>query len=971
MSEEWVSKKKSVKKARHERPKFTYLRGSKPFLSMQISITRLLFLLIFCGCYSFGLSAQVTVTGTVLDQRTNKPLPGATIQIGTDQTLTDPKGKFSFVVNLEEGTVVSVAINEEDHRELNQVITIGSKGAQPLGTLYLTPGDDLTNDLTQELLPTISVTDLGDDGGSGSQTVSSLLGANRDPFVSAAAFNWGVARFRIRGYDSEYTDFFLNGLPFNDLETGRVFFAQWGGLNRVTSNRTANVGLDGVDYGFNGIGGGSTLDLRARNQRKQTRMGYAISNRTYRNRLMGSHVSKTSEKGWTYAVAGSYRWADEGFVEGTPYEAFSYFLSVDKDMGKGHFLSFSGFGAPGKRGGGFPAIQESNELAGTNYYNPNWGLQNGEKRNARISNFHQPILMLRHDYEPNSNFSLNTSMAYQFGRGGRTSLDWFDAPDPRPDYYRRLPSFQQDSETAAAVDEAFRNDINVRQINWDNLYAVNRNSLRTIQDVDGIEGNDVTGLRAKYIVEDRRNDVQRRIFASNFRYNPSDNITLSGGFIYSSQTTENFKVVDDLLGADFYVDIDRFATFDSIATSDFAQNDLDNPNRLLREGDRFGYDYETHTRDAKVWLQNLWQTNKFDYFIGGQLGVRKLWRDGQTRNGRFPQNSFGRSAREYFAPFALKGGLTYKLNGRNYFLLNATVQEIAPNTRDAFISPRSRNTVVEDLVTQKIKSIEGGYQFRSPNLSMRFLAYFTEFKDQTSVRTFFLDNAIRDIDGTTSGGFVNYIITGQESVSKGIEASIEYKLTPELEIQAVAAIGSHRFANRPVGQAVLDNFDEISASRRLYIKNYVVPGSPQTAGTLGLRYQPKGFWFVNVNANFFDNIYLDFFPQRRTIDAVSTVQEPTFGQQIVNDELFDQIIKQEKAPSAFTLDVFGGKSFKFGSRFVYINLGINNILDKRDFVTGGFEQSRFDFEGRDVDRFPARQFYAFGRNYFVSVDFSL
>lgn len=920
---------------------------------------------------SLGLSAQITVSGTVLDQRTNEPLPGASVRIGTNQTLTNNKGAFSFTVNLEPGTIAELSVAGENHAELTRFVTIGDGENQELGTLLLIPGDDLTNDLAQELLPTISVVELGDDLGSGSQTVSSLLGANRDPFVSAAAFNWGVARFRIRGYDAEYTDFFLNGLPFNDLESGRVFYGQWGGLNRVTSNRTATVGLDAVDYGFNGIGGGSTLDLRARNQRRQTRIGYAISNRTYRNRVMGSHVSRTSNSGWTYAIAASYRWAQEGFIEGTPYEAASYFLSVDKELGEKHTLSFTGLGAPSKRGGSFPSFQEVNDMLDDNYYNSNWGMQNGEKRNARVSNYHQPILMLRHDYEPSIDFSLSTTIGYQFGRGGRTSLDWFDAPDPRPDYYRKLPSFQTDADAARNIAEAFRNDINVRQINWHNLYDVNRNGLRTIQNADGIEGNDVTGLRAKYIVEDRRNDTERRIISTNFRWNTTDVTTLSGGLYYSSQTTDNFKVLDDLLGADFYVDIDRFATFDSLETSDFVQNDLNRPNRLIREGDRFGNDYKMHTRDAKLWFQNLWQTNKFDVFVGGNIGFRELWRDGAVRNGRFPDNSFGESEHKTFMPYAVKGGITYKLNGRNYLLVNASRLRIAPNTRDAFASPRTRNTIIDNLKTQKVSTIEGGYQLRSPNLSARVLGYYTRFRDLTSVRSFFLDNAIREEDGSTSGGFVNYIITGQETVSKGLEISAEVKLGAGFELQGVAALGSHRYANRPIGKAVLDNQPGEFAERRLYIKNFVVAGTPQTAGSFGVRYNSPKFWFLNVNLNYFDNIYLDFFPQRRTIEAVSLVEDPVNRQQVVDEELFHQIIDQQKAPSAMTLDLFGGKSFKFGNRFIYFNIGVNNILDKRDFVTGGFEQSRFDFENRDVDRFPPRQFYAFGRNYFISLDFRL
>lgn len=917
-----------------------------------------------------ALYAQVTITGTIIDQRSALPLPGAVVNVGTQQSLTNSEGDFLLVINLPAGARAQLSIIADGHQELSREFTIGTDPEQELGTIALVPGDDLTGDLVQELLPTISITDLSDEDGSGARTVSSLLGANRDPFVSAAAFNWGVARFRIRGYDAEYTDFYLNGLPFNDLESGRVFYAQWGGLNRVTNNRSATIGLNAVDFGFNGIGGGSTLDLRARNMRKQNRVGYAISNRTYRNRLMATTSTGLKENGWAFALSASHRWAEEGFVEGTPYQATSYFLSVDRVFDNGHALSFTGLGSPSMRGGSFPAIQEVNDLVGTNYYNSNWGLQNGEKRNARISNYHQPILMLRHDYEPNTNFNVSSTFGYQLGRGGRTALDWFDAPDPRPDYYRKLPSFQNDPEVARRVADAFTNDINVRQINWDELYRVNRNGLRTIENADGIDGNSVTGLRAKYLVEDRRNDVVRRIFNSQFRYNTSDAHTLSGGVYYSSQTTEYFKVVDDLLGADFTVDIDRFAAFDSSATSSFVQNDLRTPNRIVREGDRFGYDYKMQTRDGRVWLQSNGQSNKVDYFIGVNAGFRKLWRDGQVQNGRFPVTSLGKSPRSRFFTYAVKYGATYKLNGRNFLIANAMFQAIAPNARDAFASPRTRNQLVENLTTQKIRTIEGGYQLRSPNLSIRLMAYYTQIRDQTNVRSFFLDNAFQEEDGTLSSGFVNYVITGQNTVSKGLEGSVEVKLGGGFEARAVGAIGSNRYTNRPIGQAFLDNDPNVSIERELYIKNFVVSGSPQTVGTLGLTYNSPQFWFANVNFNVFDDIYLDFFPQRRTLEAVSFVDDPVFSQQAVDpdSELFRQIIDQRKVPSAFTLDFFGGKSFKIDDYFIFLNIGVNNILDKRDFITGGFEQSRFDFETLDPNRFPPRNFYSFGRNFFLSLD---
>jgi hypothetical protein len=55
--------------------------------------------------------------------------------------------------------------------------------------------------------------------------------------------------------------------------------------------------------------------------------------------------------------------------------------------------------------------------------------------------------------------------------------------------------------------------------------------------------------------------------------------------------------------------------------------------------------------------------------------------------------------------------------------------------------------------------------------------------------------------------------------------------------------------------------------------------------------------------------------------------------------------------------------------FLVFNVGVNNILDNQNLITGGFEQLRFDYEGKNVDKFPARLFYGFGVNYFASATF--
>ena len=72
------------------------------------------------------------------------------------------------------------------------------------------------------------------------------------------------------------------------------------------------------DWGFHTLGGTEffflrgaySIDSRASRQRKQLQASYAISNRSYDNRVMISYGSGILNKGWSYALSGSRRWAN-------------------------------------------------------------------------------------------------------------------------------------------------------------------------------------------------------------------------------------------------------------------------------------------------------------------------------------------------------------------------------------------------------------------------------------------------------------------------------------------------------------------------------------------------------------------------------------------------------------------------------------------------------------------------------------
>ncbi len=930
-----------------------------------IRISTILSLLLF----PFFLSAQIILfQGRILDANTGLPLEGVLVSAEDNEATTGADGIFEMEMAMDVRTVV-FRFTKEGFELQELTHTVVGMDVQELGDIAFRPAVGNSNQLLakEDQIPTVVISEDDLDGGSASsQDISGLLAASRDLFVSATSFAFGPARFRIRGLGAENTTVLINGVPVNDAERGQVYWSAWGGLNDVFRYRETDIGLSNIEYTMGGIGGGSSIDTRASTQRKQLRASYAISNRTYTNRMMLTWTSGQLKKGWAVALSGSRRWAQEGYIDGTFYDAWSYFASVDKMVGKSHQFNLTAFGAPIKRGRSSGAIQELYDLDDSNFYNSYWGYQNGEKRNSRVADNHQPMFIFRHDWTMPKKSTLTTAVSYQFGKVGSTAIDWYNARDPRPDYYRYLPSGIEDPGQAALVAEALRSDEASRQLDWDYMYNVNYNSVESVANANGIEGNTVTGLRSKYILEERRFDSKTWNFNTIYQNILSDRITLNAGLGYQAYIGDYFKVVNDLLGGEFYLDIDRFAETDFPTNPNAWQNDLNTPNRILKVGDRFGYDYDPNIRKANAWGQAVFSTRKLDFFLGGELSHTSFWREGDVQNGRFPDNSFGDSEKQKFLNYTAKGGLTYKISNIHYLFANGASMTRAPYLRNAYISPRTRDQVAENLVNERIQAGEAGYLLRSPRVRARASAYWATFKDQIRTISFFNDETIvsDNAEDLIDFGFVNFTLSGIDSRHLGTELALEVQVNSALTLSGVAALGQYIYTSRPTATIVNDNDPTIAIKDRvIYMKNFRVPGTPQTACTAGINYEGKNFWFANLNVNYFDNVWLDFNPNRRTEEAIYDIEQ--------GSESWNAVLAQEKAAPAWTVDVFGGKSFKIKDMFLYLNVGVSNILNNTEFVTGGYEQLRFDFETKNPDVFPSRYFYFFGRTYFVNLSWRL
>lgn len=843
-----------------------------------------------------------------------------------------------------------------------------------LGTIQMYDFESIDANLNT---PTIELaeSDFDNDSDLGDE-IPSLLGASFDKFQSVAAFNLSRGGFRLRGLDGDSYGVHINGVPMGSLENGGVIWSKWGGLNDMFRNSNRSNGLEYSSIGVTGLTGHQDFDIRAHKQRRQKRFSYAVANTSYRNRVMGNISTGMMENGWAFSIAASRRWAEEGYAPGTFYYGYSYFLSISKQLDENQTISFTGFGAPTRRGRGGISTLEQHEIAGTPYYNPNWGLQNGEKRNARIADSHQPTMMLTHEIKTD-NFSLLTTAHYQFGKYGVTAFNWYEGQDPRPEYYRKWPSYiagaREDPLQAEIVRDILTNDESKRQVNWQQLYDVNRANFQNVTDLDG---STISGNRAQYIIEERRYDPTVLGLSSRAEAVFGETI-IQGGIHLQQYSSDNYNLVDDLLGADFYVDVDKFAERDAPAgDNSYALNDVNANSNIKGVGERIGYDYDATIQQGQLWSQVQFVTPQIDFYVGGQLAYTNFWRTGDVQNGRFATSSLGDSEKSSFFNYSGKAGVSYKFDSRNYINANILYQTKAPYHRNSFVSARVRNQLVDNLTSQKILSSDISYYLRQSKLKARLTGYFIDHQDRNNVRSFLLANAVRTEAGTTAG-FVNYVRQNIDIRNMGIEYSLEYEAVPGLTLFTAGNIGDYRVSDRPDISVYLDSDPETQLlSQTSYIKNYHVENKLQTGLSAGFTYRAPKFWFAGLTANYYEGVYLDMHPERRTIAAVSFSSDPTFQNEVVDpdSQLFSDIISQRKEPSNYSIDFFGGKSFLLnnyfsslrGRMFLRFNLGINNILDNQEILTGGFEQFLFDYENKDLSIYPDRHFVSFGRTYFLN-----
>lgn len=950
---------------------------------------------------SVAMSAQNPtggVKGVVVDRSSKTALDGAVLKLysGTQEIATvrtGADGSF-YIPDLKDG-MYDLVIENSNYLQSKVNVTVNDGYVKNMFKLSLTP----VHKVGEVDDASFTEFDLDDSGYQDSPTI--LFGQN-DVFNNIAGYNFSSVRFRVRGYSSESQDVYMAGVRMNDAITGYTPYSLWSGLNEAVRSKESVNGSEISDYGFGGYNGLTNIDPMASKVRTGWRGSVLTNSALYRLRLMMTYSSGELDNGWSYAFSASARLGGNDWIKGVYYRSFGYYGSVEKKFGEEHKLGLTFMAAPGQRGAQNGSTQEVYDLMGDNMYNSNWGYYNGKVRNARVKKTHEPIAILKYDFTPESKkLKASATVLYRFGKNGYTALDWYDAPDPRPDYYRNLPSyFFMDNTDYNRLNyskymwakEQWEQDIpSITHINWDRLYAVN--AMNSTAD----------GNRSKYVIEERRTDQQDLNFAANAKWSPVNCFTLAGGLSYKWNRTEYYKILDDLLGGDYYVNIDQFAERDYASSVTMYQNDLDyylknGKAQTLKQGDKYGYDYYANVRRAEAWASGRFSKFGLDVALAGRIGYTKYWREGLFRKGLFPGldangqpmtyegkvittydpitgdaiTSLGKSEVKDFLTGAAKLNVSYVIPGGHRVYANAAFIADAPNFNQAFISPRTRNSIVPNLKTNKTLTADLNYAYSNSGYDVRVTGYYTAIKDQSKVMSFYDD---------AQNSFTNFAMSGIDQRHIGLELGFKVPLpVPNLALQGVVSYGQFVYTSNPKMYQTYDNSAAIvedtygvtipywkshPTADGKTVKHYV-SGTPQLATSLGLSWN-KNYWFVDADVDYFDFAYLDMNPLYRTDMATSGPDKTVTPTEI------EYMAAQEKFKGAVLVNASVGKSWYIKRNYqLGFSLQVKNILNTTNLRTGGYEQTRLvdnTVSKERYYRFDSKYFYMSGINYMLNIYF--
>jgi iron complex outermembrane recepter protein len=853
-------------------------------------------LLLLLGTFAALAQTNGTVTGKVLEVGSNEPLFGVSVLVvGTSKgAIVDLDGRFE-IKNVAAGkqTLRFSYVGYEDvlldvQVTAGQSVSVGEVTMES-NVIGLKEVEVFANVVEDRKTP-VAVSSIGAieiNQQLGGMELPELLNATPGIYATQGSGTYGDARLNIRGFGQEEVLFMINGVPLNDMENGFMYWSNFAGLSEITRSMQVQRGLGASKLGVNSVGGTVNIVTKPSEKKKGGRAEYMFGNGSWNDRYRLTLNSGAMKGGWSVAFQGS-RTTGEGYRPGAFVDAWSYFLNASKEINQDHTLIFTVFGAPVNRGRAFNTNTTEYELRNDYWFNPSIGYYNGRLYNASQNKSHKPQASAMWIWTASEKITMTTSAYASVAR-----------------VYGTSPVRALGAPAAPGINSGLQN--------FNYMVDENDKNFQVIENAYGIPGRTITGDQSRYIIEARYNNHNWYGAISNLQYQFNDNTSLVVGVDFRDYTALHYGEVFDLLGGSYWLD-----------KQGSADMNLLNPTNVARVGDRINYDYDGNVRWASGFAQFEKTMGKFDVFVSGNFASTQMWRVGNFWDGRNANinKSFGKSDVRVFNNFNLKGGVNYRLDGRQNVFANAGYFTRAPFMRNSLENDRYSNTFLRGLKSEEIRSTELGYSYRTRTIKASFNAYYTQWFDKAF--SFFIQNPEDAADRTY------FSIVGQGATHKGLELELQYEPFRGLQLRGMASVGDWKWTNN-VNATLADDFGNVSQIR-VFSQGLPVGDAAQTTAFVGAHYSALRDLYFGARFNYFGRLYESYDPSAKTSEFASPVR---------------------RLPDYTILDVYAGYYFSIGDLRSRIGFNIHNLLDER-------------FIRRSDERFGGED-YGFGINYNTNI----
>lgn len=906
------------------------------------------------------ITAQTIVKGQVVDSETGEPLIGAAVTVlGTTQgSVTDLDGYFTQKVNKNETLVVKYLGYKDYSKKITQ-----SSGTQDLGMIKMEPDAFALSDVTitssiavarKTPVAVSTLTPAFIEEKLGTQEFPEVLKSTPGVYATKQGGGYGDSKISIRGFKSENVAVMINGVPMNDMEWGGVYWSNWAGLSDVTRSMQVQRGLGAAKVSAPSVGGSINIITRSIDTQKGGSASYALGNDGF-NKILFNVSTGLSKSGWALSLLGGKTWGD-GYIQGTDFVGYNWFVNISKQINDNHQLSFTGFAAPqwhNQRNRNDGLTIEGWQEYGKKYmngqspykYNPTYGFGiDGQRKTSQRNEYNKPQLSLNHLWQINQNSSLSTALYASIGRGfgysgqGLTSAnrnDWFGSNN-------------------GVLNMKFRNEDGT--FAYEDIYALNSESQ---------EGSVMVMSKSK-----NYHNWYGLLSTYTSKYKDFD---FYGGIDLRYYKGVHTNEIIDLYGGDYYVDSSSRKSV-SAANNSAAAAGAAFVNQKLQIGDVVYRDYDGFVVSEGLFGQVEYNKDKLSAFAAASVSNNSYWRYDRF----YYDEANAKSSVANFIGWSAKGGINYNITEQHNVFANIGHISRAPFfSGGVFLNSTVSNALNKDAVNEKIFSVEVGYGFRSKIFSANINAYYTKWKDKTMAKSstvnFYEGSLANDYDPNLLVKETRAVINmqGVNSVHKGIELDFVVKPLYWLDINGMFSLGDWYWDNNATGQftvegqfianamvkdengkdvtvAVLANQNGLDpATMKLNLKGVKEGGSAQMTAALGANARITKSLGVGIDWNLFSRNYADW--QLNSNDIT------------LNGE--KNFTTPWRIPTACTFDLNAYYRFDFGKVNATLSGNVNNVFNQT-YITDAMDGAKHDWQT------AYNVFYGFGRTFNIRLKVS-